>query len=194
MKLFLANSISQIFSPMLLWPLFLVVLLFNTGLTAQQQSDIWLPWFLLEIGLPLVLFIVLHKLGKISDMEITNVRERRLYFVLLTLSHVASVWLLFAWGNELIGYIRLVGLVVATVGTIITFYWKISVHMATATFVYTSVMLLFVLQGRWAGWWLMLFLPLIAWSRVVKRKHTVMQTIVGTVLTLLICVIGYGLL
>ena len=58
---------------------------------------------------------------------------------------------------------------------LITLRWKVSIHSAVAAG-------LAVLGGAVAGgpvWALILTVPLIAWSRVVLRRHTLAQTIVG---------------
>jgi membrane-associated phospholipid phosphatase len=60
---------------------------------------------------------------------------------------------------------------------IITLYWKISVHCATAAGVTTVI---WMLLGTSLP--LLLVVPVLAWSRVRLRRHTLCQTIAGSVL------------
>lgn len=79
----------------------------------------------------------------------------------------------------------------------ITQLWKISFH----TGVYTgciTVLVLILDDPRFA--WLFLLVPLIAWARIRRKRHTFVQTVVGvlialinTVVVLRLCVgVGMG--
>ena len=179
-KRFIALSISQIFNPILAWPFFIVLLLLGTGLSGQQQQFLVTSLGLLELILPIALLGLFIRLHWISDVDITQVKERRLFFVLILLLHVLSayfVWSVVTWQAwELL----LAAFVVEVVGTLVTFGWKISGHLAASSFLFAVIIHLF----GWQWWPLLLLLPLIAWSRVVLKKHTVMQTIAGSVLSL----------
>jgi membrane-associated phospholipid phosphatase len=64
----------------------------------------------------------------------------------------------------------------------ITQFWKISFH----TGVYTgciTVLVLILNDPRFA--WLFLLVPLIAWARIRRKRHTLIQTVVGTLIALI---------
>jgi len=190
MKLMLAKIISHLFSPFIVWPVVLVLLFVGTGLNQAQQLKLLLPVMAFEISLPVVFALVLKRYKIISDWEITAVKERRLFFCGILLLHAMAVLIFFWWGNHLAGNIRLVGLVLEIIGTAITFFWKISVHLAGYSFLCVVIVWLF-------GWmWLPVVvpLPIIAWSRIVRQKHTLLQTIAGSTLTFTLGAVGWWLL
>ena len=174
----LARSISFSFNPIIIWPVFLIVLFYGTGMSVEQQQLLWLPVSLLELVVPAVVLVVFMKLGYISDVDISQVKQRRLFFVLVLLAHTLATTLVVLYGSKEAAELRSIGLAIEIVGTIITFFWKISGHLAVSSFVITAIVLL-------KGWqWAPLFvlLPVIAWSRVVLHKHTIAQTVAGSVL------------
>ncbi|MDE0043474.1 MAG: hypothetical protein OXT74_15650 [Candidatus Poribacteria bacterium] len=78
----------------------------------------------------------------------------------------------------------------------ITQVWKISFHAGVYTGCVT-VLVLILHDARFA--WFFLLVPLIAWARVRRKRHTLVQTVVGalialinTVVVLRLCV-GIGL-
>ena len=171
-----AKSISHIFSPIIAWPIFLVIVL------QYQPIQVWVPVLVFEFAIPLLLLPVFMKLKLVSDIEITNVKERRLFFIVLIISHMIATFLLWYYGDATAGGLRFLGLILEIVGTVITFFWKISAHLAANSFVIAVVMVLF----GWQWWPVLLILPVVAWARVIRKKHTVMQTIAGGVLPFVI--------
>ena len=64
----------------------------------------------------------------------------------------------------------------------ITQVWKISFHTGVFTGCVT-VLVLILHDARFA--WLFLFVPLIAWARVRRKRHTLVQTVVGALIALI---------
>lgn len=175
MKQQLAKIISYGLDPSLMWPLFIIIILLGTGLTEEQTQRVFMPLFILELLAPVALLGYFHRIGKISDWEMTDVKERRMYFTLVTVLHAISFICLYIWGNELAWQIRLIILAIEIVGTAVTYFWKVSIHLAAYTFVITTLNVLF----GWQWWPLFLLILPLMWARVVRKKHTVMQTVVG---------------
>ena len=148
--------------------------------------------------LPILFIFVLFRLGRVSYLNL-EVKEQR------------TLPLLFAIGAACIGLgifyvidapreIIWAGLTYIANGIIfgaITQLWKISFH----TGVYTgciTVLVLILDDVNFA--WLFLLVPLIAWARVRRKRHTLVQTVIGalialinTVVVLRLCVgIGIG--
>lgn len=147
--------------------------------------------------LPILFILFLFRLGRVSNLNL-EVKEQR------------TLPLLFAIGAACIGLgifyvigtpreIIWAGIAYIANGVIfgaITQFWKISFH----TGVYTgciTVLVLILHDARFG--WLFLLVPLIAWARVRRKRHTLIQTIVGvlialinTVVILRLCV-GIGL-
>ena len=64
----------------------------------------------------------------------------------------------------------------------ITQVWKISFHTGVFTGCVT-VLVLILHDARFA--WLFLLVPLIAWARVRRKRHTLVQTVVGALIALI---------
>lgn len=185
-KITIARIISHALDPSLMWPLFVIILMFGTGLERHQQAILLIPVFFFEAIMPVVFLMALRRKGKVSDWEMTDMAERRLIFVLIVLAHAVSLGLLIVWGNDLTWQIRFIAWVIQVLGTALTYVWKISVHMACFTMIAILLLLLFGVQ-----WWpVLLLIPLLAWSRVVRKKHTVTQVVAGTALTALVMLVG----
>jgi len=155
--------------------LFIVIIIY-------QVPGLWLTLILCEVIIPIILLGVFIKLGFVSDIDITKRSERKLYFLTVLMAHLISVMVLWYFGNRLMGELRLLGWVIELVGIIVTFYWKISVHLAANSFVLGIVLILFGLK-----WWpILLILPGVAWSRIFLKKHTFAQTLAGGALPLVV--------
>ena len=147
--------------------------------------------------LPVFFIFILFRLGRISNLNL-EVKEQR------------TLPLLFAIGAACIGLgifyvigapqeIIWAGVAYVANGIIfgaITQAWKISFH--TGVFTGCITVLVLILHDVKFGW-LFLLVPLIAWARVRRKRHTPIQTIVGalialinTVIVLRLCV-GVGL-
>ncbi len=169
----------------------MLMLLFSTGLGQVDLWQVFIPVLVCEIALPLVTLTLFRKFGLIKDIEITNRFERRLFFLVILLLHllvVIAFWRL--TDVALVWQIRLIAWLIELAGTIVTWFWKISVHLAVNSFAMSVVIFLF----GWQWWPLMLLLPLIAWSRIILHKHTFWQTVAGAGLTLAVTGIGFLIL
>lgn len=143
-----------------------------------------LAYFLITI----IPFFVLRRLGKISDYEFTKREERPPYFFIVTLGYTILFILssLFVKDTVLI-HITLNIFVATCVLSIVTLYWKMSGHMTYSTMLFFVLLYLFPYTPYLSL--IFLFLPFIAASRVILKKHTVMQVIVGTLVSGLISIL-----
>jgi membrane-associated phospholipid phosphatase len=146
---------------------------------------------LLCAGLPMAYIVKGVKAGKWSDHHVSR-REQRAVPLLVGLASVAaaSVLLIVVGApRELLALVvsQLAGLVVMLV---LSRFWKVSIHCATAG---GLLGVLFVLFGAWALLGLIV-LAVIAWSRVLLDAHTWAQVTVGALLGFLIGVTLFPLL
>lgn len=147
----------------------------------------------LYISLPLVIFFILRKSGKVSDYEFTKREERPLYFSLVTFVFLALFLLsTFLLKDPIISTITVASFVASTLLTIVSLYWKMSGHMTYSTLLFFT--LIFLFPNLPILWTLFIFTPFIAWSRVELKKHTWMQVIVGTIVSALISVLFFFVL
>ena len=171
---YLAFVISLLGSPpmMALYAMVAVALMLGT-----RGTWLWVGlYLLLAVLIPLVFLIVQVRLGNVTDMDI-HLREQRQGSLLATTfgSAVAWTWMTVGDAHETVRF--MVGLAVAQWLAIylITLRWKISVHSTSATGV-----ALFIVRTFGAGVIpVLLTVPIIAWSRVKLRRHTLLQTLGG---------------
>jgi membrane-associated phospholipid phosphatase len=128
--------------------------------------------------IPLFYFVHLLTTKEISDWDTTRRRQRIKLYAAVLIIH--AVGIIFAWalGKIILAKILLAFWTLALAYTLVTLFWKISLH--TGVFA-TAVAFTAVLWGR--NWlWPALILPLIAWSRLRLRKHNLAQVVIGAVL------------
>ncbi len=118
-----------------------------------------------------------------GDLELTQ-REQRPYFILISLgSDLLALGLLWiADGPPLLGVLILTYLCLAIVILSTSIFWKISMHMAGVGGFSTALVFVFGAPALWA----FLSLPLVAWARWHRRKHTPAQLVAGAAVGILI--------
>ncbi len=185
----LARWISILFdSSVLSLPVFLAF----GFVSARIPGLLWAILMLLIItGIPLAYLIVGIRRGWVSDMELSR-REERPRFILISFSSdvLALLLLHFFNGPHLLSVIVLTYFCLAIVMFSVSNFWKISMHMAGVGGFSAALVFVF---GAAAGW-TFLSLPLVAWARLYRRKHTIQQLIAGALAGALIAVLVFGCL
>jgi len=144
-------------------------------------------WTLLYLGvtilLPCLYIIWLVQRGVVSDFHLPR-REERLRPLLFSLGMAVVVWGVFHGVATPVGLKMLasVNMLQALLFLLITLRWKISLHCAAAAIL---AELLLVYFGAAAAPFA-LSVPLIAWSRLYLRRHTLAQTVAGAGLGIVI--------
>ncbi len=147
--------------------------------------------FILGI-MPISVFWLGLKKGKIKDIDFTRRQDRTPYLLILLFFWIIGMILSWSlYGPKLIIILLFIAVLVNIIILLINFYWKISNHALVA-----SVFGLFVNQlFGWQHWWLLLIIPVVAWSRWVQKKHTLGQLVggmsVGIVAWLVLMMFGY---
>lgn len=122
------------------------------------------------------------KTGRISDLDITDRKERYGIMTVSIASFLVSLFLIKEIGNEMVFHMIAVSLLFLTVAYLITFFWKISMHMGVNML---SITILNVLYD-WELWFLYAIVPFVYWSRRVLKKHTHLQLIFGIIVTFIV--------
>jgi hypothetical protein len=183
----LARWISILFdSSILSLPIFLAL----GYVSARTLGLLWAILMLLIVtGIPLAYLLIGLKRGWVSDMELTR-REERPRFILISLSSdvlaLAALWL--GNGPHLLRLIVLTYFCLAIVMFSISSFWKISMHMAGVGGFSTALVFVFGAPALWA----FLSLLLVAWARLHRRKHTVLQLIAGALAGVLVTTLVFG--
>jgi len=143
---------------------------------------------LLYLTITIVPFLILRKMGKISDYEFTKREERPPYFTITTIGYLILFLLTsLLLKDQMLIHITLAIFVATCVLTIVTLYWKMSGHMTYSTLLFFTLLYLFPYTTLLP--FIFLFTPLIAASRVILKKHTISQVIVGTLVSATISIL-----
>jgi len=183
----LARCISVLFdSSVLSLPIFLAL----GYVSAQALGLLWaLLMLVIVTGIPLAYLMIGRKRGWVSDMELSR-REERPRFILISLSSdvLALVILWLGNGPQLLRLIVLTYFCLAIVMFSISSFWKISMHMAGVGGFSTALVFVFGVPALWA----FLSLPLVAWARLHRRKHSIPQLVAGALAGVLVTVLVFG--
>ena len=158
--LMFATLISRLFDPFIMLAVVCIVLLSHT--------TVFIPAFISMVIVPLALFFIAWKTKFVSNWDVSNRQERPKLFWPLIAIETISIVVFQLW--------FLIPMIVAFAGfALITHFWKISGHT------FASALATGVLVSRFGWqWWPALFIvPLVVWSRVVRKNHTITQVIVG---------------
>lgn len=165
---------TEVFSPFVLLGVLLVVVAFTTDRR---------PWLAVAVSLvfivviPQVLSIVMARRGTVTDRFIVRREQRHRFYALCLVSVMLGglVLVLLPVGSAVVVSVW-VCLGVLVLVALINLRVKISVHALTSAFVAVAVPAMvgweWVLTGAVISAW-------VCWSRVVMRKHTVSEVLLG---------------
>jgi hypothetical protein len=129
-------------------------------------------------GIPLAYLWIGRKRGWVGDMEMTRRSDRPRFIVVSLSSDVFALLVLWAaHGPHLLTVIVLTYFCLAVTMLTISSFWKISLHMAGVGGFSTALLFVFGLPALLA----FLSLPLVAWARLHRRKHTPAQLAAGAI-------------
>ena len=130
---------------------------------------------------PMLFIFYLYATDRISDLDMSIRAERERVFIAFVVFYAlgaVDLWLIHApviMTASMAGYAAS-----ALIVQWITRYWKISTHALGITAPLVALTVLF--GARPVPFYLLI--PLVGWSRVYLRAHTVLQVIAGTLLAL----------
>ncbi|HEY1353251.1 MAG TPA: phosphatase PAP2 family protein [Ktedonobacteraceae bacterium] len=175
----LARAISTILAPTTISvPVILLVALYQARNVVGALVYAITTLLFLSIG-PFAYILLGVRLGKLSDVDVSRRNERVGPFI-FGLFSVCLGWfaLTLTHGPALLITVLLLTAVSGLVMMIITLWWKISLHASSLA---CAVTMLTALYGA-----IMLptfvLLVLVSWSRIVLRRHTLAQVVVGSLL------------
>ena len=160
MKQSIATIISRVFDPFIMLAVVIVVLLSHTR--------VFIPAFISIVIIPFALFFIAWKTKLVSDWDITDRSQRPMLFWSLTAIEIINIVVFRLW--------FLIPMIIAfAVFSLITHFWKISGH-AFANALATGIL---ISRFGWHWWPVLFIVPLVVWSRVVRKNHTLPQVIAG---------------
>ena len=173
----IARHVSNILAPATIsLPFILLVAFYQTQDKLSALVFACITLFFLSVG-PLLYIIIGVRLGILSDIDVSRRSQRVGPFIFGIISTTIG-WIILSLTDapRNLQTVMIITVFSGIIMMVITLWWKISMHASSLggvatmlTALYGAVMLpLFVL------------LVLVSWSRVVLRRHTVPQVIVGS--------------
>ncbi|HUY11802.1 MAG TPA: phosphatase PAP2 family protein [Candidatus Dormibacteraeota bacterium] len=186
----LARILSTIFNPFLTSLALFVIL---SSATARTTEEFWKLLFVsaafTSLG-PMLFVFWLYASDRISDLDMSQRRERESVFSAFTLAYVLGGLILWAMHAPMLILAALAGYAVAgAIVQVTTRYWKISTHALGIT---AALTVLTFLEGR-APLPFMVLIPMVGWARVYLHSHTIAQVIGGSLLGIITVVMLFNL-
>ncbi|MCE1188806.1 MAG: hypothetical protein LWX56_06645 [Ignavibacteria bacterium] len=183
-----ARAVSTLFLPpcIILWCTFAIVL-FSDTISGNVSGGV-ITILLFGVVIPIIVFIALMRIKKVSDQDAKIRTERNIpYIAGIILSIAGQAVLIVIQAPETMQYLWITYLF-CTIGIfIINLYWKISAHLMSNAAGMTVLALLHLLPI----WGMLILLVSIGWSRRVLKCHTFPQIIAGTAVGACIAIINY---
>jgi len=172
-----ARIISFVFEPFFLLPVITILAAVRSGMTGKtflMFLAVLVFGFLLP---PTILRFWAVKTKRITNWDISNRLQRVRAFIILFFFLVVDYVLLLFLGNAQLLKLMQFYLFSFVFFYAITLFWKISGHL-----IYTVINFGILYQWYPQTLWLFILVPpLLAWSRVVLKRHTLAQTIGGII-------------
>jgi len=179
MKAQLAKITSTILNPFLVGLALIVLLAFESTSSVAEA----IKWSLISLVFSIlpVLVVILYLLynERIEGLSI-KVRQQRgkIYLLASACAVVSCVVLLYLGAPSLLVACFVAGLSAVVIFMFINLWWKISVHTALVGGSVTVFIFLYGLAGAIS----VVLLPVVTWSRLELKHHTLAQVTVGAIL------------
>lgn len=174
----IAKYISIIGHPFVTIPVFLIIILFvREGVdNAKTLATMIIGGIFAPISLVTYIRV---KRGKYTNLDVSDRRQRQRWFILTTaLILIVTALLWITRQDTLVSIALTVSLFLMIVSQAVNTLIKASMHVAYHTYLGFVIFYL----NPWTGAIFLLFLPLLAWSRVYLKRHTKPEVVAGLVL------------
>lgn len=184
-----ARAISFFLGPIFtLFPaLFILVTKFSQDYSHALRWTIFSYAFVLAV----ILFVIIGVMfGFFSNFDVSKKEQRPLLFSFSAFVMFCYFISLYILDGPKILFIALFAIVLGLIAIIIVNKWiKASIHVATLT----AVALFIGIVHRGYFFLLLALIPLLAWSRIKTKEHSLAETIVGSILGIVITLIVYSI-
>ncbi|MDP2585690.1 MAG: hypothetical protein Q8P29_02300 [Candidatus Levybacteria bacterium] len=182
-----ARAVSFFLGPVfVLFPiLFILVAKFSTDYSHALKWTMFTYAFVLAIALFVVAGVIL---GFFSNFNVSKKEQRPLLFSFIAFAMFCYFVSIFIFNAPKILFIAFFAIVLCLIVMIIVNRWiKASIHLAIFT---GAVIFILVVYGGYS-FLLLTLIPLLAWARIKMGEHSLQETIVGTILGIVITLIVY---
>lgn len=181
--------ISRLFDPFIGFMVLFFFAALKSGVTGWNVLSLMAILFVTMILPPGLLLWWAVRTKRVTNWDISNRKERVRAFVVLFFLLCIDFGIMQIVGTPLMNQVFLFFLVLCAGFFLITLRYKLSGHMSTV-----SVVALFL--AYWYGgicFLLFALIPLMAWARLVLKRHTLGEVILGTVYPFLVFFLARGL-
>ncbi len=186
----ISHVISTVFQPLLM-PTYGVMLLFMyTYFGVAFSNRFWhivTPVMLFSFIIPGILIYLLLKIGLISDLSL-KVRKERFYPYFITLLSYSAMVVFYYKAQMPVWFLMMMAgsIAIMIIAILITLFWKISAHMFGVGGLVGGVMSVCYYVEHSNPYWLFIGLFILAGaigtSRLILKRHTLLQVIAGFLL------------
>jgi len=185
-----ARLISRVFGPLTIVPLVSIyILIQHTGLSNEGKLPLLLTLTFSSFLIPALYLVTLFRRGLISDLDMTDRKERLTPFLVVLVSQWVGVLVAQLFNpTRLFSALIVLTTIVLSIEVVVTIKEKVSLHAS-------GVMILFFVVNAATEWrhvWLLLFVPLVCWARWYLRKHTVRQLVLGIAIPTVVFLTGFA--
>ena len=186
-----ALGTSVVFSPFIV-PIVTAVIVIQKHAMTSQDVFLWLGIVTLFVTvLPILGIVLLVRFSKVGNLHLHAKEERIIPLCFIVLSMIFGTIILYKIGAaQKIIFACIAYIANSIVFSAITPLWKISFH----TSVTTGCIMVLVFLVNTSFIWFFLLIPLIAWARIYRDRHTFLQTAVGTLLAIINTVLVFHFL
>jgi hypothetical protein len=157
----------------------------------SQDHSYILKWTLFSYMFVLIvaLFVIIGvMIGAFSNFDVSKREQRPLLFAFSAIVMLCYLISIFIFNGPKSLFIALFAVILGLISVVIVNKWtKASIHLATLT---SATLFIGVVYGGYFFLFLTL-IPLLAWARVKMKEHTPKETIIGTILGIVITLIVY---
>lgn len=184
-----ANLISWVFVPLLM-PVYGIMLIFALSFLRFTPFHTKLLFTLIVLGInflmPMVLVLILKKLGVIQDIGLNGRKERLIPYVITIVCLAATGFFLYMKMAPLwVAMFYAGGALAAFINMLVNFRWKISAHAAGIAGL-VAMLIQVIKEGPASDgivWWIVgaiVMAGLLGSARIWLGRHTLMQVLAGS--------------
>lgn len=152
--------------------------------------------FLMIVFFPLLTIYFMYRTKSISSISIPIRKERLPVLILVTIYYLMTYYIFRYWNSTLLNLFHpylsflFAGLVLIVTLTVITYFWKISLHSSSISALCGGMMAETLIahpvggqeQVFYINMALLVFIGLVSFSRLFLKAHTLSQTVAGIAL------------
>ncbi len=183
-----AKAVSFFLGPVfILLPIpFILVARFTKDYSYVLKWTIFSYAFILAVAVFVIIGVFL---GVFSNFDVSKREQRPLLFSFCAFTSFCYVLSLYILNGPKVLFIGFFAIILGLIAIVIINKWiKASIHVATAT----SVLLFMGVVYKGYFFLLLILIPLLAWARIKTKEHTPTETIIGSILGVVITLIVYA--